>query len=273
MARKPFVVLDAEILSSSVWSEAPHIKLVWITLLVLCDTDGYVGASVPGIASAAGVTLEQAREALARFQEPDPDSRTKTDEGRRLVVVDRGFRILNFKEHLDRLSADRMKARDRLRRFRERKRKGNVSETPGNVSIHTGNREKGVGKREKGSTDGQSVGLDKNPLVASREQVVSECYRLVTLIAQNDPQRPDPTEVIKLASEFKGRGMVNAASMSDDRLAHTIAYLRRWLRKLNGEADLAGPPAAKAAQGVGDRVMASAAEFVALTKRGGSDRG
>ena len=72
VAKKPFVVLDAEILSSSVWSEEPHVRLVWITLLILCDTEGYVGAAVPGIAHHARVTLEEAEDAIARLQKPDP---------------------------------------------------------------------------------------------------------------------------------------------------------------------------------------------------------
>ena len=177
MARKPFVVIDAEILSSSVWSEAAHVRLVWLTLLILCDTEGYVGAAVPGIARAAGVPLEQAREALALLQEPDPDSRTRANEGRRLVLADRGFIILNFREHLDRLSVDRMKARDRVRKFRERKRQM----VDGNVTVLPGNREQGTGNREQGGrTDSvayapappapyvpvqASVGAPVNPLV------------------------------------------------------------------------------------------------------------
>lgn len=160
MARKPFVVLDAEILSSSVWSEAAPVRLVWITLLILCDTEGYVGASVPGIASAAGVTLQDAEDALRRLQEPDPYSRTKTNEGRRLAVTERGWQVLNFIEHLDRLSSERTKARDRMRRHRERKakpkRKRNkgVTNMDGYVTIPAGNRDQGVGNREQ-RTDGE----------------------------------------------------------------------------------------------------------------------
>lgn len=159
LARKPFVVLDAEILSSSVWSEAAHVRLVWITLLILCDTDGYVGAAVPGIARAAGVTLAEAREAIARFQQPDPDSRTQTNEGRRLAVAERGFRVLNFREHLDRLSSERTRARERMRKHRQRK---GLNETPCNAPTRTspavsaqgiGNREQGPENRDQRSTE------------------------------------------------------------------------------------------------------------------------
>ena len=146
LAKKPFVVLDAEILSSSVWSAAAHVRLVWITLLILCDTEGYVGASIPGIASAAGVSVAQAEDAIAIFKAPDPYSRTKKDDGRRLEDAERGFRVLNFIAHLERLSAERTKARDRVRRFRERQKK--LKMTDGNVTVPTGNREQGVGNKE-----------------------------------------------------------------------------------------------------------------------------
>ena len=146
MARKPFVVIDAEILSSSVWSEASHVRLVWLTLLILCDTDGYVGASIPGIARAAGVSLDETRDAMERLQMPDPDSRTKTDEGRRVRLAERGFQILNFREHLDRLSAERAKSRDRVRKHRERKRR----RVDGNVTVPVGKRDQGVGTRDQG---------------------------------------------------------------------------------------------------------------------------
>jgi len=110
LAKKPFVVIDAEILSSSIWSESAHVRLIWITLLILCDTEGYVGAAIPGIAHAAGVTLEQAEDAIERLQQPDPYSRTQANEGRRLAKDERGWRVLNFLEHVDRLSTERRKS-------------------------------------------------------------------------------------------------------------------------------------------------------------------
>lgn len=145
MARKPFVVIDAEILSSSVWSESAHVRLVWLTLLILCDTDGYVGASVPGIARAAGVTLEQAEDALDVLAKPDPYSRTKAHDGRRIALAERGWTILNFREHLDRLSSERAKSRERMRRHREKQR----ALRHGDATVTAGKREQGIGNRER----------------------------------------------------------------------------------------------------------------------------
>lgn len=183
LARKPFVVLDAEILSSSVWSEAASVRLVWITLLILCDTEGYVGASVPGIASAAGVGLQDAEDALQRLQQPDPYSRTKTNEGRRLAVTERGWQVLNFIEHLDRLSSERTKARDRMRRHRERKakpkRKRNrgVTNMDGYVTIHAGNRDQGVGNKEKGIDGERAPVTDSAPSETANGNGVPEGQR------------------------------------------------------------------------------------------------
>lgn len=150
LARKPFVVIDAEILSSSVWSEAAHVRLVWLTLLILCDTEGNIGAAIPGIARAAGVSLEEAEDAMRRLQDPDPYSRTKENDGRRIVQVERGWRIFNFSEALARLSKARASSRERMRRFRDKKRTGQDKKrketrvTNESVTVTAGNREQGI---------------------------------------------------------------------------------------------------------------------------------
>lgn len=155
LARKPFVVIDAEILSSSVWSEAAHVRLVWLTLLILCDTEGNIGAAMPGIARAAGVSLDEAEDAMRRFQEPDQYSRTKDNDGRRIVQVERGWHILNFSDALARLSRERAKSRERVQRFRDkhrakRSKKRDVTRvTLETVTVTTGNREQGIGNNGK----------------------------------------------------------------------------------------------------------------------------
>lgn len=235
LARKPFVVIDAEILSSSVWSEAAHVKLVWLTLLILCDTEGYVGAAIPGIARAAGVSVDQTRDALRLFMLPDPDSRTQANQGRRLEPAERGFRILNFREHLDRLSADRKKARDRVRKFRERKRQM----ADGNVTVLPGNREQGTGTRER--TEDRRAPGPANPLI-QRVPLERECLALVREVAELTGD--DPVEVIAQASGYKGAATtkINPMTMSDDRLANTVRDLRAdvvELRKKGARHDTA----------------------------------
>lgn len=238
LARKPFVVIDSEILSSSVWSEAAHVKLVWLTLLILCDTEGYVGASVPGIARAAGVTVDQARDAIRLFMLPDPDSRTQTHEGRRLEVADRGFRILNFREHLDRLSADRRKARDRVRKFRERKRQS----ADGNVTVLPGNREQGIGNSEQTESRKEDppalppADLAERAIRASTDALRTRLYGLVTEAVKRDPKQRDAPDLMRLFTGYdkpdgtKVKGVVNAALLSHDRLEKSIADAEWWIK-------------------------------------------
>jgi hypothetical protein len=230
LARKPFVVIDAEILSSSVWSEAAHVKLVWLTLLILCDTEGYVGAAIPGIARAAGVALDQTREALSLFMRPDPDSRTQAHQGRRIEPAERGFRILNFREHLDRLSAERRKTRDRVRKFRARKRE----QVDGNVTVPTGNREQGTGTREQ--TEGRKPDSPALPPADQAERAIqrstdalrTRLYGLVTAAVEADPKQRDPTELMRLFTSYsKGdgtavRGVLNAHQLTHERLERSI---------------------------------------------------
>jgi hypothetical protein len=175
LARKPYVIIDAEILSSSIWSAEAHVRLIWITLLILCDTDGYVGASVPGIARAAGVSLEQAEEAMALLQEPDPHSRTKDHEGRRLSQDERGWRILNFREHLDRLSVERAKSRERVRQHRIRKRELGVTETSVCVT-ETLQYAQGIGSRDVGSRDVGKERPTAAPSWSNRAVDLWRCY-------------------------------------------------------------------------------------------------
>lgn len=64
-------------------------------MLAMADADGYVAASVPGLADRARVPLGDCLTALDAFRAPDEWSRTKEYEGRRVVDVDGGWQLLN----------------------------------------------------------------------------------------------------------------------------------------------------------------------------------
>jgi len=129
-----YVKLHKEILTSSIWGEDPHTRLVWVTMLVLADWNGEVKASIPGLARIACVPLEACQAAIQKFMGPDPYSRTKDDEGRRVEEIEGGWAILNFDKY--RILASREDAREqaaeRKRRQREREaRNGRTPVTPG----------------------------------------------------------------------------------------------------------------------------------------------
>jgi len=101
-----FTKLFNSILDSTIWQEPLETKVVWITMLAMCDRTGEVHASVPGLAKRAGVTLQQCNAALACLESPDEYSRTKTHDGRRIREIDGGWELLNHAKYRALLSAE-----------------------------------------------------------------------------------------------------------------------------------------------------------------------
>lgn len=87
-------------------------------MLSMANKDGYVGASVPGLAHVARVSVEAVERALAKFLAPDPYSRSQEHEGRRIVVVDRGWKLLNYSKFREMRDAE-----TRRESWRESKRR------------------------------------------------------------------------------------------------------------------------------------------------------
>lgn len=117
-----YTKLFSSIIMSTIWREDDDTRIVWITMLALADKNGEVQASVPGLADAARVSVEGCREALIRLMAPDPDSRTKTDEGRRIAEISGGWELLNHGKYRRMASKDEQveKSAERQRRFRAR---------------------------------------------------------------------------------------------------------------------------------------------------------
>jgi hypothetical protein len=125
MART-YTKLFQSILDSTIWQEPLATKVVWVTMLAMADREGRVWAAVPGLAHRAGVTVGECEQALAKFQSPDPYSRTQADEGRRVVVIDGGWELLNHGKYRAMMSADDRREYQRLKQadYRARKKKG-----------------------------------------------------------------------------------------------------------------------------------------------------
>jgi hypothetical protein len=79
----------------------------------MMDGEGIINASVPGLAVRAGVSLRACQEGLTCFLSPDPFSRTKDFEGRRIEEVDGGWHVLNFMKYRERQPGDRERERKR----------------------------------------------------------------------------------------------------------------------------------------------------------------
>lgn len=94
-----FTKLFSSITASTIWCEDNETRLVWITMLAMADRRGRIFASVPGLAHMARVSTEGCRAAIEKFLGPDPDSRTPDYDGRRIEVIDGGWRLLNYEKY------------------------------------------------------------------------------------------------------------------------------------------------------------------------------
>ena len=101
-----YTKLFASIVDSTIWRESKETKIVWITMLAKSDKHGIVEASVPGLADASRVSVEECRVALSSLASPDPDSRTKDHAGRRIKEIEGGWLLLNHGKYRARLNAD-----------------------------------------------------------------------------------------------------------------------------------------------------------------------
>ena len=99
---RTYTKLDNGIVNSSIWCATSDTRIVWITLLAMSDAEGLVETSVPGLARIANVSIESCRTAIDYLQAPDPDSRSKEHQGRRIEQIAAGWFIINKAKYRDR---------------------------------------------------------------------------------------------------------------------------------------------------------------------------
>ena len=120
-----FSKLFSSILDSTIWSESLTTKIVWVTMLAMTDSAGCVFASMPGLGKRAGVSIDDAHAALKCFLSPDPYSRTKDHEGRRIKEIDGGWQLLNYEKYTQAKSREHRNEYQRLQ-MRARREKANA---------------------------------------------------------------------------------------------------------------------------------------------------
>jgi hypothetical protein len=94
-----YTKLFSSITESTIVSEPVATRWLWVTMLAMADAGGCVYAAVPGLARRANISLAETEAALATFYAPDPYSRTKEHEGRRIEDIDGGWRLLNHAKY------------------------------------------------------------------------------------------------------------------------------------------------------------------------------
>jgi hypothetical protein len=89
---------------------------VWASLLPLISPRGELSLSYEAIAGMTGWPMDLLRQGIAQLMEPDADSRTPAEEGRRLVLIDPskswGWRAVNHAKYREKA---RLQAKDSAR--------------------------------------------------------------------------------------------------------------------------------------------------------------
>jgi hypothetical protein len=123
---------------------------VWLTILPLADWRGHIDLTPQAISLRTGWPMELLMQGLHELCAPDPQSRSREHEGRRLVPIDSdrgwGWRVVNIQLYRDKASQmsqinDGRNA-EKVKRYKERHRKtpedtaGHL-QTPTHTHTHT----------------------------------------------------------------------------------------------------------------------------------------
>lgn len=159
-----FTKLVPEIIQSSIWSESSDVRCVWISMLALVDSDGYVRGDAKTLSRMANVPQAAVDEALEKFLSPDPSSHTPDNEGRRIAPAPGGWIVLNY--HLYRGGDKSEYMREYMRKYRSGNRKQvnscKVNSKPCSASA-SASKVEGCGEKESlpyGSTEFASAWSD-----------------------------------------------------------------------------------------------------------------
>lgn len=93
--------------------------------LILSDAEGYLDLTPDAIHRVTSIPLEIILEGIEKLSAPDPNSRTITHEGRRIIPIDPdrkwGWVIVNKKKYMEIASYEDKKERERIRIAEKRK--------------------------------------------------------------------------------------------------------------------------------------------------------
>lgn len=148
-------------------------QLVFVFLLAHADPDGNVEKTQEVIAALTGMTVERVNAALGVLCAPDARSRTRVEEGKRLIALDPergwGWHVVNYRQYRNYIDAESRRAADRERQ--QRHRDASRSVTVGHASSRQGEgegegegttpsslRSEGCAEQLPGMVDAQDVG-------------------------------------------------------------------------------------------------------------------
>lgn len=97
-------------------------------MIILCGADGIIDMTPSALSRRTGIPIEHIKAGIEILQNIDPYSRTQTDEGRRIMLIDEhrpwGWHIVNHNKykHLQDADTVRTQTRERVKKHRAMKR-------------------------------------------------------------------------------------------------------------------------------------------------------
>lgn len=124
-----FTKLFSSILDSTIWDEDCATRILWITMLAMVNRDSQVLTSVKNLSLRARLTVNDVNDSLEKLLAPDPESKSREHEGRRIVRIDGGWQILNYEKYRNKRDrADYM--RKYMRNYRAVNQNGEIKVNP-----------------------------------------------------------------------------------------------------------------------------------------------
>lgn len=116
-----YTMLCASITESSLWDEAKETRILFVAMLARSDWNGVLHAALPGLARLANLTRTETEGALEILESPDPDSRDKAFDGRRVKKIEGGWQILNKEKYRAKFTGNRQQyMREYMKDYRKR---------------------------------------------------------------------------------------------------------------------------------------------------------
>jgi hypothetical protein len=165
-----FTKLDEGIVHSSIWSEALATRVLWVTMLAMADSQGFVSSSRSGLLRAANIPQSDFDTAI--LESPDVDSRSPEHDGRRIQKCDGGWTVLNYRRYREFTYSGSREAIKKRKQRDKRGHKRDMSPKGGDISAS--------------ASSSASSSLNKN-LKGINPEDVRLVQLLIDLMVRNNP--------------------------------------------------------------------------------------
>ena len=131
-----FVKVYSSFWTGSLRDQPPYARLLFLSLLDLCDETGEVRATPAYIAAHAALSEADVKDGLDRLAQPDPESHNPDEEGRRILRTGtQAWRIVNYRKYYEMHRAE--ERREYLKEAKRKERSAKCQHVSTNVNTST----------------------------------------------------------------------------------------------------------------------------------------